>query len=225
MSFFKKLFKQYSPGELLGININDEALVLSNKALEKYKLKNYQSAVTLFTEALMLTPENQNLYLMRGTAFEDFGNDLAAENDFRKALEIEKNQFIAAYRMGMVYFRKKDLITAIEWLNISFENCPDGELMKILENDYGKNNILFVSKKVIAANLGNFLIQIQNYDEGFKYLDCAIKLDPKYSSPYMTKGLALVQIGKASEGIYFLKKAEQMGIAQASTILKMLSNG
>jgi predicted negative regulator of RcsB-dependent stress response len=97
--------------------------------------------------------------------------------------------------------------------------------MKILENDYGKNNILFVSKKVIAANLGNFLIQIKNYDEGFKYLDCAIKLDPKYSSPYMTKGLALVQIGKASEGIDFLKKAEQMGIAQASTILKMLSNG
>jgi tetratricopeptide (TPR) repeat protein len=225
MSFFKKLFKQYSPGELLGININDEALILSNKALENYKLKNYQSAVTLFTEALMLTPENQNLYLMRGTAFEDFGNDLEAENDFRKALEIEKNQFIAAYRMGMVYFRKKDLITAIEWLNISFENCPDGELMKILENDYGKNNILFVSKKVIAANLGNFLIQIKNYDEGFKYLDCAIKLDPKYSSPYMTKGLALVQIGKASEGIDFLKKAEQMGIAQASTILKMLSNG
>ena len=41
----------------------------------------------------------------------------------------------------------------------------------------------------------------------------------------MTKGLALVQIGKASEGIDFLKKAEQMGIAQASTILKMLSNG
>ncbi len=224
MNFFKKIFNQYSTDDILGVDIIAEASILSNKAIDYYTLKNYQTAIRLFTEALMLTPDNQNLYLMRGTAHEDCGNDFEAEKDFRKVLEIERNQFTAAYRLGMVFFRKKDLFSAIEWLNISFENCPDGESMHIMERAYGKNNILFVSKKVVAANLGNFLIQIKEYDEGFKYLDYAIDLDPKYSSPYMTKGLALLQIGKSSEGMNFLKKAESLGVTQAGAILQMLSN-
>jgi tetratricopeptide (TPR) repeat protein len=86
----------------------------------------------------------------------------------------------------------------------------------------GKNNILFVSKKVIACSLGDFLTQLQKFEEGFRYLDKAIELDSSYPNPYMTKGLGLAQIGRVDEGIKFLEKAKYLGILQAESIINML---
>jgi tetratricopeptide (TPR) repeat protein len=158
---------------------------------------------------------------MRGTAYEDMGNDIEAEKDFRKTLDILPNDFVAAYRLGMVFFRKKDFENAIKWLKLSYDNAPGNDLEHI---GLGKNNILFVAKKLIAGNLGNFLTQVKKYDEGFVYLDAAIKLDPNYPNPYMTKGLALAQTGKVKEGISYLEKAEKLGVGQASMIIQMLKN-
>jgi tetratricopeptide (TPR) repeat protein len=156
---------------------------------------------------------------MRGTAFEDMGDDASAEKDFKKTIELDSSHFVAAYRLGMVYFRKKDFETAVKWLKTSLDNTSDVEMEGL---GLGKNNILFVSKKVIAGNLGNFLTQIKRFEEGFKYLDEAIKIDPNYGNPYMAKGMALAQMGRPKDGIPFLKKAADLGLAQAVGAIKLL---
>ena len=201
--------------------INPEAMAQSQIGIDKYQLKDYSGAVAAFTEAINAQPRNQNFYTMRGTAYEDMGNDIEAEKDFRKTLDILPNDFVAAYRLGMVFFRKKDFENAIKWLKLSYDNAPGNDLEHI---GLGKNNILFVAKKLIAGNLGNFLTQVKKYDEGFVYLDAAIKLDPNYPNPYMAKGLALAQTGKVKEGISYLEKAEKLGVGQASMIIQMLKN-
>jgi len=201
--------------------INPEAMAQSQIGFDKYQLKDYSGAVAAFTKSINLQPTNQNFYTMRGTAYEDMGNDIEAEKDFRKTLELLPNDFVAAYRLGMVFFRKKDFDNAIKWLKLSYNNAPDDD---IEYSRGGKNNILFVAKKLIAGNLGNFLTQVKKYDEGFIYLDAAIKLDPNYPNPYMAKGLALAQIGKVKEGISYLEKAEKLGVGQASMIIQMLKN-
>jgi tetratricopeptide (TPR) repeat protein len=83
---------------------------------------------------------------------------------------------------------------------------------------------MFVAKKLIAGNLGNFLSQVKRYEESFMYLDEAIKLDPNYPNPYLAKGLTLAQVGRVKEGISYLEKAEKLGIAQATMIIQMLKN-
>jgi tetratricopeptide (TPR) repeat protein len=159
--------------------INPDALVFSQRALEKYQLGDYKGAVVDFTLAINAQPTNQNFYLMRGTAHEDTGNDTEAELDFKKLLELDNTSSVCAYRLGMVYFRKKDFESAVKWLKLSYAHPLDGDLGHL---GLGANNILFVAKKVIAGNLGNFLTQLKKYDEGFRYLDEAIKIDPNYAN-------------------------------------------
>lgn len=201
--------------------INPEAIAQSQIGIDKYQIKDYKGAIDAFSKAINQMPKNQNFYTMRGSAYEDMGNDLEAEKDFRKTLELLPNDFVSAYRLGMVFFRKKDFENAIKWLKVSFDNAPDVDSESI---GLGKNNILFVAKKLIAGNLGNFLTQVKKYEESFKYLDYAIKLDSSYPNPYMAKGSALAQMGKNDEAIKYLEKAKSLGMAQASLIIDLLKN-
>jgi Flp pilus assembly protein TadD len=226
MGLFDDLFKKKGIPEKMNflgeeIEINPDAMVYSQFGLDRYEEKDYSSAVNEFTKAINAQPTNQNFYTMRGTAYEDLGNDLEAGNDFRKALEISPDNYVAAYRLGMVFFREKDFNNAIKWLRISYKNAPDGDFEHL---GIGKNNIIFVAKKLIAGNLGNFLTQVKDYEEGLKYLDEALKIDPNYPNPYMAKGLALAQMGKVNEGVLCLEKAEKLGVGQASMVIQMLKN-
>lgn len=224
MGLFDDLFKKKGIPEKMNIlgkevEINPDAMVYSQRGLDKYEQKDYSGAVTEFTRAINAQPSNQNFYTMRGTAYEDLGNDIEAERDFQKTLEIHNTDFVASYRLGMVYFRKKDFENAVKWLRVSHQNAPDSDLSHV---GITNNNILFVHKKIIAGNLGNFLTQLKQFEEGFKYLDEAIKLDPQYHNPYMVKGMAYAQMGKPKEGIPYLKKAMELGNPQAGMAIKML---
>lgn len=225
MGLFDNIFgkKDGKKMNILGkeYEINPEAMKQSQIGFDKYKIKDYKSSIEAFTKAIHAQPKNQNFYTMRGTAYEDMGSDIEAEKDFRKTLELLPNDFVAAYRLGMVYFRKKDFENAIIWLKISYENAPDVDIENL---GVGKNNIHFVAKKLIACNLGNFLTQVKRFDEGFIYLDAAIKIDPNYPNPYLAKGGALAQMGRPKEGIVYLKKAEKLGAVQATILIQLLKN-
>ncbi|WP_417859450.1 tetratricopeptide repeat protein [Xanthomarina gelatinilytica] len=224
MGLFDDIFKKKGMPEKLNIGgkeieINADAMVYSQMALDAYKVQNYTDAIVNFDKAINAQPNNQNFYTMRGTVYEDMGNDVAAERDFRKNLELSPNSYIGAYRLGMVYFRKKDFENAINWLKKSYNNLPDGDLEGM---GLGKQNIMFVAKKVVIGNLGNFLTQVKRFEEGIKYLDEAIEIDPNYPNPYMAKGMAYAQMGEPRKGIPFLQKAAKLGIPQAEMAINML---
>ena len=225
MGLFDDLFKKKGFPEKMNFlgkeyEVNPDALVFSQRGLDNYQIKNYPAAIADFTKAINAQPGNQNFYTMRGTTYEDMGNDTEAAKDFSKTLEIYPTDFMAAYRLGMVYFRKKDFENAVKWLKVAHKNSPEGDLSHL---GIGNNNMMFVHKKIIAHNLGNFLTQLKRYDEGFQYLDEAIRLDPNYSNPHMTKGLVLFQIGKQQEAIVCLKKAAELGDPKAPEVLQMLN--
>lgn len=225
MGIFDDLFKKNEPQKIniLGkeLEVHPEGMVQSQIGMEKYQQQDYRGAVEAFTKAINVMPKNQNFYTMRGTAYEDMGNDLEAEKDFKKTLELLPNDFLAAYRLGMVYSRKKDFENAVKWLKISHDNHPGLNLEHI---GIGKNNILFIDKKVVCGNLGNFLTQLKRFEEGIKYLGEAIQIDPNYPNAVLTMGLALAQSGKPKEGIPYIEKAGKLGVAQAPMILQMLKN-
>lgn len=226
MGLFDDLFKKQGMPEKINFlgkeyDVNPDAMVFSQQGIDKYQLGDYSGSITSFTKAINAQPKNPNFYKMRGTAYEDLGNDIEAEKDFRKTLELIPDEFVAAYRLGMVYFRKKDFENAIIWLKISFDNSEGINLEDI---GFTNNNLLFVSKKIIAGNLGNFLTQVKKYEEGIKYLDVAIKIDPSYPNPYMAKGLALAQLGKIEEGIICLEIADKLGVAKAKDLIQILKN-
>lgn len=199
--------------------INEESQILAHKGLKKLELGDKFGAIEMYTKAIELQNDNQIFYLIRGSIYEEIGNDLEAKNDYSKSISLDKNNFVAAFRLGMLFYKKDDLENAIKWLTISYNNSIE---IDQIENTLGRNNILFVSKKVIANNLGDFLIRVDKIDKGLKYINEAIKLDPEYSNPYLSKGIALVQLNRIPESIKYFERAITLGNTDAEKILEQL---
>jgi len=225
MGLFDNLFRKAGvPGKInLGgqeFSINPDGMMFSQRGLEKYQKDDFAGAVVEFTKAIQAQSGNQHYYSFRGTAYEDMGNDIEAEKDFIKVLQIEREHFVAEYRLGMIYYRKRDFETAVMWLKLAFEHSDD--LLSMDHLGIGSNNIMFVGKHIIAGNLGNFLSQLKRNEEAMRYLDYAIKLDPKYPNPYLIKGTIYWQMGQPKDSIPYIKKAIELGMSNAPAVLKMV---
>ena len=190
--------------------------------VDSYAAHRYQEAVIAFSSAIQGMPSNAHFYVFRGTAYEDMGNDVSAQQDFERACSLDPTSFLSAYRLGMVYSRKKDIQNAIKWLYTAYNSAPD--VTEMHHMGFGTNTIFFVGKHIIASNLGNMLFQGKQPNEALSILDRAIALEPKYPNPYMTKGLVLARLGNIPLAKSFLEKAVKMGMTQAKSALDIVNN-
>lgn len=190
-----------------------ESQIFAGLAIDEYLKKNFRDSIVHFSHAINKSTENKSpnysrLFLMRGTAYEDSGNDLNAEKDFLRALEIETKNYIASYRLGMLYSRQNKVNKAITYLHSSYKDAPSVDLEHI---GLGKNNIYFIDKKIICSNLGNLLIQTDQLDAALPFLNEAIKKDPQYSKPYALKGIVLYKGGQNDQALEYLQRAYELG--------------
>jgi len=183
-----------------------------------YEMKDFNGASSNILKAIELEPQNHNLYYIMGNIYEDLGNDIKAENYFQKALEL-KLDYRSLFRLGMLHSRRNNFKIAIQYLKQAADLAPN----TIIE-EVGINNWYLVSKPSILSNLGNFYIQTSLFEEGIIKLDEAIKLAPKYSNPYLIKGLALIQLGKSNDGMKLLQMAVDLGDIKAKETLNFLNN-
>jgi Flp pilus assembly protein TadD len=217
MGLFDNNFKKKTADDKINIggkeySINPEAWDFSQNGLEKHQQGDFTGAVTEYSKAINVLPKNQLLYILRGMAYLGNGFTDEAKKDFHHAVELLPNEFIAAYRLGMIYYLENDIEKAISWLKKSYSNAED----------YHSEHFLFIDKKLIANNLGCFLLQVERVEEGIKYLNEAISLDPAYSNPQLSKGLALCKIGNYSEAFIYINKAVELGNQNAIESLKMV---
>lgn len=202
--------------------INEDTLKLAtehDRAVELYGQKRYKEAIDVLDRLISKRPDFRQYYCSRGTVYEDMYNDAMAEKDFKKAVELDPRDALSQYRLAMLYHRKNDLDAAIRHLQIAYDNhpCYDDLLGKGVYN-----NILFIHKRVIACNLGNFLTQLDRYSEGYRILDEVIENCPDYSFPYFAKAHALARQEKYKEALKYAIKAEQYGHPSARQLKETL---
>jgi tetratricopeptide (TPR) repeat protein len=84
---------------------NDRALL--NKEINYYLTagKN-QEALQSLKEAVAADPENPGLYAIQGSVLENLGETAQAETAYKRALELEPENFDANYNLGAMYFNK-----------------------------------------------------------------------------------------------------------------------
>lgn len=66
----------------------------------------------------------------------------------------------------------------------------------------------------------SFCLEEDRYEQAIKYLDLAGMLDPKNTTVYFYKGIALVELERPDEGCVYLRKAFYGGLDDASGYLK-----
>ena len=205
----------------LGLDTNTETALYFQTGVDKYVSGNYKEAVVAFSSAIQKMPSNASFYTFRGTAYEDSNDDTSAQKDFEQACSLDPTSFLSAYRLGMVYARKKDFDNAITWLYKACNSAPD--ITEMHHMGFGTKSIFFVGKQIIAGNLGNMLFQGKSPNEALLILDRAIELEPHYPNPYMTKGHFLARLGNKALAKVFLEKAYDMGMKQTKSAIDALA--
>lgn len=199
--------------------IDPADLKIDQEALIAYESKDYQTAIAKYSILIEKNKEAFQYYKFRGTVYEDMGDDNFAFRDFSKAVELCPTDAIALYRLGMVYYRRKDIEKAITYLEKANKHMPSYD--NYMGNVY--NNMLFVHKRVIVGNLANFLIQCNRIEDGLKLLNEVITNCPDYSFPYFVKAVVLVNQGDFKNAVSCAKKAKELGYPQADILLAQIN--
>lgn len=91
------------PGEL-SLLLEEAQLYLEKGETEKL--------LTSLNEAVIADPENSNLFFLIGKSHDDLGDKVAAEENYKKAAELNPEFFEAYYNIGAIYVNKASELQA-----------------------------------------------------------------------------------------------------------------
>lgn len=142
------------------------------EGIDAYKTKNYNLAISKFTESIKLDPKNDSAYNNRGLAYREKKDYDAAISDFNAALKIKPEWFIY-YNRGTAYYEKQDSDAAVA--------------------DFSK--ALKLNPKTTEARVGCLIARARAYVEKQKLapamtdLNAAIKLGVTEPEAYFLRGI------------------------------------
>jgi tetratricopeptide (TPR) repeat protein len=129
----------------------------------------YSKAIKSLTKAIELTPDNIELYLMRGAIFVDLDTEKALK-DFDKCLEIDSSYIDAIIEKYYVYAELDSNNKAIRLLN------------RIIDID-GDYELAYYERSRIKLNL-------QDYEGALEDSNISLKLNPERLGAYLNRGFA-----------------------------------
>lgn len=101
----------------------NDSQFLSNQRLKVgndfYSRKDYNSAISAYTESIELNPQNIDAYIYRGGAFGYLKNYQSAAADFSNAIQIDNRNFNAHYGLGVAYMYQRNYQAAISEFDIA----------------------------------------------------------------------------------------------------------
>jgi len=164
----------------------------------------YEKAIMDFNKALSLDPNNAKIYLQRGRAYSDKGDNDKAISDFNQALRLAPNDIVAYCFRALVYRQNSDYDRAIEdytqalRLDPSWEDAMIGRgIAYTNKGDYDKAIIDFNQALLLNPNAdnayysrGNMHYSNRNYDLAIADYTQAIRLSPNASDAYNNRGMS-----------------------------------
>jgi tetratricopeptide (TPR) repeat protein len=159
-------------------------------------LNEADKAISDFSEALKLDPQNMDVIFDRGLAYDNKGDADNALKDYSRVIELDPEQAAAYNNRGSIYADKEDWAKAL----------PDFVKASALSAD----NVMFISNRGIA----NWYLK--NYDKAVADFTEAIKLAPEAGITYERRAAVYRDMGKTKEAEADEKKAEELNAAQAA---------
>ena len=158
---------QNSQPQVTTANQADTAFHQGETAYEK---QDYDLAISCFTEAIRLRPDDASSYCKRGSAYGSKGNQDRAIADFTEAIRLKRDYVDAYNGRGQCYFANSDYARAIADCTESIRINPSNAEMHVHRGDcYGSQ--------------GDMDQAIINYN-------AAISLEPNCTQAYVERGLA-----------------------------------
>jgi len=197
------------------VRLNSAEAYLS-RGLEYYNKKDYNLAITEFSQAIRLNSNYAEAYINRGLAHSaKFDNDLAI-TDFTQAIRLEPNNAEAYSNRGDAYSNKEDYARAIADLDQAIKLDPNNA------EAYSRRAIVYwamgeraiFNPKVLLSNPNTGKT---NYDHAIADFTQVIRLLPNNAKAYDDRGAVFAQRGN----IYRDKSDYDRAIADFETALRL----
>jgi|WetSurMetagenome_2_1015567.scaffolds.fasta_scaffold62367_2 tetratricopeptide (TPR) repeat protein len=104
---------------------NVQASEHSKKGYAFLRQGQFTEAITEYTEAIRLRPDDNVLYYNRGSCYMQSNNDDAALQDFNKSLELKRDNYLAYVKITTIYANRGMFDDAISSINTAITLQPD----------------------------------------------------------------------------------------------------
>ncbi len=161
-----------------------------NRAVAYTSMGLIDKAIDDYTVVIVSRPFDQVFYL-RGTAFEKKGQNDRALEDYKQALVLNPSYLEAYIRLGILYGKAGDFGKAIDQFNQAVKADPNYSLA------YG--------------NRGFAYSLMGRYKEALRDLDKAIELDRSYGGAYVNRGRVYLKMGDKEKAASDFREACALG--------------
>ncbi len=188
---------------------------------QEEKQKWYDDAITHYTEAVRLNPEDTTAYNNRGNAYDDKGEVDQAIQDYNKAIDLNPENTTAYKNRGTAYHRKGDFEKATQDYNTAIDLNPEyataynnrgvayrsaGDFDGAIQ-DYTRAIDLDPEHATVYNNQGAAYGKKGEVDRAIQNFDKAIDLNPEYANAYYNRGTAYYKKGEVDAAIQDFDKA------------------
>lgn len=229
-------------------NFLHKKLKLTNQeaALTEDQINFHFESINNFSKEIVQDEQNSYLYLGRAIDYmlvQDFTNAIV---DLDMAIKLDPKSTLAYFNLGVVYTKQLELKENISGLdkddNIAFSDIEQQGKKKTMTNlstlpevkaerseyelallNYTKAiecNPEFVyayyNRAEIRASQKDYRAAVLDYNE-------AIRRDPEFAEAYYNRGLARLYMGEKDRGLADLRKAGELGIINAYSIVKRMT--
>ena len=211
--------KKRFQGERIGIIVISLFLVMCS-VLSLKQIRYWKNSITLFSHAIVVSPNDIRAHLHLGLALRKTGNDQEAMEHLNRALQLSSGSADVQHGMGYLLLERKEYHQAIdhflETIRIDPHHAKAHMQLGICfaqTGDFDKARDHFLEAIKLDPNdpkthynYGNALAQQKEYEEAFEQMKKASEIDPNYSKYYnLQRGIRLYEEGKLQEAEKLLK--------------------
>jgi tetratricopeptide (TPR) repeat protein len=203
------------------------------RAVCYYSLGNFEKALEDLDVFIPAFPDMYRAKLLRAFVYKELGDEKRQLIDLNEVLDAQPGNPDLLRMRASIYLSREEFKKAKEDLDIAKSLQDDSETevyLGVAHYNMGDlDSALFSINRSIEMDAtympsylyaGSFCLQEEQYELGIKYLNLALRLEPKNTSALFYKGVALVELKKVALGCSFLAKAFYNGEDDAGGYLQ-----
>ncbi|HIJ60075.1 MAG TPA: tetratricopeptide repeat protein [Nitrospirae bacterium] len=195
--------------------------ILFNLSQIFYSAKQFDRTLEFLNRALKINPKDPESLNLLGLTFEALQNSKTAEGCFKRAIQLDKNNYRYYFNLANLHSRNGDTQKAIELYQKVVSLKPDFKDGWIQLGNHLKsnkryeeaisvfNNVLKVDANSSDAynNIGNCYKEMGQFELSLQYLKKAISIKPDHFGAYFNMGLVYKEIFDFKSAIHCYQKA------------------
>lgn len=154
------------------------------------ELNDHSTAIDAYTQAIALTPEDPQLWSLRGSAYDAIGNYTNAARNFEEAIRLDQDNAAYVAQLGAQLCQAGRFREALEYLDISLEMIPS-------------NAMYYRDRSRAYYGIGDMEAALEDVDR-------SLELDPGSSQGHALRGILLWGLEEADSAFVSFSRAAEL---------------